>query len=122
VQISEVEPIPIPCVLQELDIKLKQYIEKTGKTLEQIEKENPDFKTFFDNTNRSSIIENIKTTLVLQELQNTLEITIIEEEIDEYCLKKYSMIPEKNTTRYIVAQSQIKIQKALEKLTQFNEV
>ena len=122
VQISEVEPIPIPCILQELDIKLKQYIEKTGKTLEQIEKENPDFKTFFDNTNRSSIIENIKTTLVLQELQNTLEITITEEEINEYCLKKYSMIPEKNTTRYIVAQSQIKIQKALEKLTQFNEV
>ena len=118
VDISEIGPIPTVCIYQELDQKLQQFVSNSGKTLEELEKQFPNFKDIFAKNNKPQIIEAIKTTMVLQELQKKLQVEVTEEEIQEFAMKKYNEVAEKDTHRYIVAESQVRIKKTLKYLVQ----
>ena len=116
VAISEVGPIPTPCIFQELDQKLEQFVSNSGKTLEELTTQFPNFEVMFENNNKDLIIEGIRSTLVLQELQKQFKITISEDEVQDVCVKRYGQKSEKNTTHYIVSESQLKIKRTLDKI------
>jgi trigger factor len=118
VKISEIGPIPQPCLYQEMDQKLEQFVNDTGKTLEELKVQFPNFEAIFENNHKNNVIEGIHATLVLQKLQKIFHPTVTDEEINQFCMTKYNEIPDRDTTRWIVAESQIKIKKTLQLLVE----
>lgn len=116
VKTSKIGPIPKPCIYQELDQRLEQFVADSGKTLEELKTQFPTFETVFENNNKEIIIEGIKSTLVLQELKKEFDPVVTEDEIKALWAKRYQDEFQKNTPKYIVVESQLKIQKTLELL------
>ena len=115
VAISEIDPIPQPCIFQELDNKLQNFLTDSGKTLEEVEKQFPSFKESFAANNRQNIIDAMKSTMVLQEAQKELNIEVTDEEIKAF-LNDNDV--DKDSNKYTITEYQIRIKKTLKYLVE----